>query len=45
MHAALGDRSRYSFIRACTEAGICTRHTGECLLADEGTVTGRRVPP
>ena len=36
--------SRYRFVREVEAAGICTRHTAECLLADSGTVTGNRVP-
>lgn len=36
--------SRYSFIRACEERSVCSVHTGECLLADDDTVTGQRVP-
>ena len=36
--------SRYSFIRACESRGVCTVHTGECLLADDDTVTGQRIP-
>lgn len=36
--------SRYQFIRKCSDAGICSIHSGECLLADEGTVTGARTP-
>lgn len=36
--------SRYQFVRMCAERGICTRHTAECLMADEGTVTGARKP-
>lgn len=37
-------RTRYEFVRECVDAKICTRHTAECLLADEGTVTGARKP-
>lgn len=42
----LDDRgvSRYAFVRDCAAAGICTVHTGECLLADDGTATGQRIP-
>jgi len=36
--------SRYQFIRVCVDEGIVSRHSGECLLADEGTVTGDRIP-
>ena len=36
--------SRYDFARRCAKAGICTIHTAECLLADDNTVTGQRVP-
>lgn len=36
--------SRYAFIRRCADAGIVTVHSGECLLADVGTVTGQRIP-
>ena len=36
--------SRYRFIRSCTDSGIVTKHSGECLLANEGTVTGARAP-
>jgi hypothetical protein len=35
--------SRYEFVRAC-DPRICSRHTAECLLASDGTVTGRRKP-
>jgi len=45
MHAALDGRaSRYAFVRDCEAEGICTVHTGECLLAGAGTVTGQRLP-
>lgn len=36
--------SRYVFIRKCHAEGLCSIHTGECLLADNGTVTGQRSP-
>lgn len=36
--------SRYAFVRMCVDSRICTRHTAECLLADDGTVTGKRRP-
>lgn len=36
--------SRYAFVRQVADKGICTRHTAECLLADDGTVTGQREP-
>ncbi len=36
--------SRYAFVRTVADAEVCTRHTAECLLADEGTVTGQREP-
>jgi hypothetical protein len=36
--------TRYAFVRDCAAAGVCTVHTGECLLADDGTSTGQRVP-
>ena len=36
--------SRYDFARRCAKAGVCTIHTAECLLADDNTVTGQRVP-
>jgi predicted phosphoribosyltransferase len=36
--------SRYAFVRKVREADICTTHTAECLLADDGTATGSRVP-
>jgi len=41
----LDDRgvSRYAFVRECDAAMVCTVHTGECLLADDGTVIGKRV--
>jgi hypothetical protein len=46
MHGELKRRgiSRYSFVRMCVESKICTRHTAECLLAQDGTVTGQRKP-
>lgn len=46
MHAQLRANgiSRYQFVRMCVEQGICTRHTAECLMADDGTVTGARKP-
>jgi hypothetical protein len=46
VQARLNDHgiSRYAFIRKCEGMGICTVHTGECLLADNDTNTGRRVP-
>ena len=37
-------RSRYQFVRECASEGVCSIHSGECLLADEGTVTGNRAP-
>ena len=42
----LDDRSisRYAFVRDCEASGVCTVHTGECLLAEDGTSTGQRVP-
>lgn len=43
-HLEESDTSRYSFIRRVGAAGICSVHTAECLLADEGTVTGQRGP-
>jgi hypothetical protein len=36
--------SRYEFVRKCVEEEICSRHTAECLMADDGTVTGQRKP-
>jgi hypothetical protein len=36
--------TRYQFIKKVTEAGVCTTHTAECLLADSDTVTGKRTP-
>ena len=35
---------RYRFAVACAERGVCSRHAAECLLAAEGTATGRRIP-
>ena len=40
----LTDTTRYAFIQSITEKKICSRHTAECLLADNGTVTGDRIP-
>jgi hypothetical protein len=36
--------SRYAFIRTLDAERVCSIHTGECLLADEGTVIGARRP-
>lgn len=36
--------TRYRFVRDAAEAGIATVHTGECLLAADGTATGTRIP-
>jgi hypothetical protein len=36
--------SRYAFIRECVRKEICSIHTGECLLADPGSVSSDRVP-
>lgn len=36
--------SRYRFVRDVADAGIATVHTGECLLAADGTATGGRLP-
>ncbi len=46
MHRHLRDQgiSRYEFVRRCVDNKVCTLHTAECLLADEGTVTGQRKP-
>lgn len=46
MHRQLDSHgmSRYAFVRKVREADVCTAHTAECLLADEGTMTGNRVP-
>lgn len=46
MHKRLSDSgmSRYKFVRNCQQSGVCTVHTAECLLANEGTETGKRVP-
>jgi predicted phosphoribosyltransferase len=46
MQKQLRDRhmTRYEFVRQCVDNKICTMHTAECLLADNGTVTGKRKP-
>lgn len=46
MHRHLKDEniSRYAFVRRISDEGICTTHTAECLLAESGTVTGKRMP-
>lgn len=36
--------TRYAFIKRCVEREICSQHNAQCLLADDGTVTGTRRP-
>jgi hypothetical protein len=37
--------SRYRFARILENEGVCSRHSADCLLADEGTtLRGERVP-
>lgn len=43
-HLAEQGMTRYEFVRLCEREGICSAHTAECLLADVGTVTGKREP-
>jgi hypothetical protein len=43
-HLRQNAMSRYAFIRECEDRKVCSVHTGECLLADQGTSTGERTP-
>ena len=40
----LAGRSRHSLVQEGIAKKVWTRHTGESLLADDGTAMGRRLP-
>jgi len=40
----LQGRSRHSLVQQGIASRVWTRHTGECLLADDATHMGQRVP-